>query len=419
MKSFLNKINSTFFAEALLVNIFILNLFISTISNYRLYSFPLKLISTFLTASLIFYDSRKINVNLKDIFINSRFGKLSLITGIFLLIPILSLFYSSNQGFGFEKVIYLVISTIPAIIFFYYLCDTLTALRIKIFKYSVIITGLATSVLVIIYHPFSYDVYSFAVTNWSHVIYGRYIGLVLLVTIFFLLYETDKIKIFLYGAAVVLFGFNSYYTGLRASLIFITFILIILTIHYIITKKYSLLNFSIMISSVIITVIIILVTFPLTMNPGERYQYILPGVSGEKFFYEEDAAITSRIDSYNICIERIEESPLLGLGFGGFRSFYKNDLPVILAYPHNIFLEFAVELGVPGILLIIGLLYLIFKYSYKISFEVFCFFIYFFGLSLISKDIPSNTTLWIGLCFFAIPGDGFKKLWNDAICRKV
>ena len=77
-------------------------------------------------------------------------------------------------------------------------------------------------------------------------------------------------------------------------------------------------------------------------------------------------------------------------------------------YPHNLFLEFAVELGIPGILLCTFLLYIIFSSAKKVSTEVFIFFIFALWLAMFSKDIPTQSLLWIGLAFVGVGREGFR-----------
>lgn len=69
-----------------------------------------------------------------------------------------------------------------------------------------------------------------------------------------------------------------------------------------------------------------------------------------------------RINLWSITIEIIKDNPLLGVGIGNFRNIYAEyteGKPMI--HSHNIFMQFTVELGIPGLLFIIYFIYLLCK----------------------------------------------------------
>lgn len=87
------------------------------------------------------------------------------------------------------------------------------------------------------------------------------------------------------------------------------------------------------------------------VTPNLRYRMLLPFM-GEK-------STVSRFSLWHTGIKAVQESPLLGLGLGGFGSNWNrlNTDPNLDTHnlPHNIFLDFWVETGLLGLLSFIGL----------------------------------------------------------------
>ena len=117
--------------------------------------------------------------------------------------------------------------------------------------------------------------------------------------------------------------------------------------------------------------------------------------------------------------EAFLESPLLGLGAGGYksalwnfghRSIFDFD-PRHRSYPHNIFLEFVTEQGIPGLLLFCYMMYHAFRILFdvrvrlpglsmqqeRIAIMVSAFFIYGLLVAQTAVDIPRQHFLWWSL----------------------
>ncbi len=132
---------------------FIANLFISEISNYKSYSFYLKGISTIFLLLVSFIDY-KFNKDEKNVLIQIDKKRLAKILLLFLLIPCLSLIYSSNSEFGLIKIVYLLISTLPSSIIFAYLLTTINKKRLDEFLISIISIGILFGLTSLIISPF-------------------------------------------------------------------------------------------------------------------------------------------------------------------------------------------------------------------------------------------------------------------------
>ena len=55
--------------------------------------------------------------------------------------------------------------------------------------------------------------------------------------------------------------------------------------------------------------------------------------------FEGDHAIHSRLDSWRLSRDIIQEHLIAGVGFGGFNGYNNIEWTKIIKYPHNIFLR--------------------------------------------------------------------------------
>jgi O-antigen ligase len=142
--------------------------------------------------------------------------------------------------------------------------------------------------------------------------------------------------------------------------------------------------------------------------------------------FRGDSPIHSRLDSWEVSWEMIKENPLFGSGLGGFRGYNNIEWTNEIKYPHNLFLEITAECGFIGLFILVGLLLIIFRNVYRFSFSdlqsssqisatpsfspltshlfTLTFFLFTLWLAMFSKDISSQSMLWIGLAFA-----GFKR----------
>ena len=392
--------SSKYLKEILLVNLFIANVFISSITTYTSSSFFIKTIAAIALWSIIITDIKISKFDFTEHIKTKYFKRLLIILSLFILILLISLSYSYNPSFGFQKLLSLTISTLPTILAFLYLLLTLNKERYYTFIFSIIIISILSVVLILIIEPFSYDGSTGkSLTTWSHVIYGRFISFVYIIILFYLLNLKSKkliptVSLFL---SVIILGV--YLSGLRAALIGIIVFTILILIIYLIQKKLNVINIAFLIASIVISFLTINILSTNDKILTERFNN-LQDFKELRFNY--DSPIHTRYNSFDVCIEIIKEKPLLGVGFGGFRDFGGNYFTNAMKYPHNIFLEFAVELGIPGVLLLLFLLYIIFSSARKVSIEVFIFFLFALWLAMFSKDIPSQSLLWIGLGFYGM-----------------
>ncbi|MBI4363481.1 MAG: O-antigen ligase family protein [Candidatus Doudnabacteria bacterium] len=93
-------------------------------------------------------------------------------------------------------------------------------------------------------------------------------------------------------------------------------------------------------------VLIIIITAIIFLQPGQRFSL-------------SDSSSQTRIELYQYAVSAVLANPLLGNGLHGFQAFG-------VLYPHNIFLNFWLELGLLGLLSFFGIISLSLK-QYKIA----------------------------------------------------
>jgi len=399
----INRFTENYLREFLIVNLFVASISISSITNYSLRSFIIKIAASGFLWFMIVIDIKKSKFDYKSFIKSKYFKRLLTILIVFSLLLLTTLSYSFNPIFGAKKLLGFIISTIPTIIAFSYLLKNNNETRYKIFIISITAAAVISVFVILILQPFSYhDMNIKNITSWSHVIYGRFIGAVYLIILFFYLNTKSKTLITYIPLAFAVIIIGVYLSGLRATILGVSILTPLTLLISFLQKKVNIKK----ITSLIV-VIVASLTVIITVVPGNE---ILTGrlenlQDFEDLRFNSDSPIHTRFHFYKVGIEILKEYPILGVGFGGFRN-YKNDVATqTRKYPHNLFLEFAVELGIPGILLCIFLLYLIFSSAKKISTEVFIFFLLALWLAMFSKDIPTQSLLWIGLAFYGFEKD--------------
>ncbi|MEZ4698176.1 MAG: O-antigen ligase family protein [Rhodothermales bacterium] len=108
-----------------------------------------------------------------------------------------------------------------------------------------------------------------------------------------------------------------------------------------------------------------------------------------------------RIRRFDTAWTNIVKSGGLGIGTGGFASLYGYEFR---EYPHNVFLEVVLELGVLGFAVLMGLVAVVLLMMYRrrkmarTSFYIqglFGLWLYSMFNAMVSGDIASNEALWV------------------------
>lgn len=384
--------------EILLLMSFVCCLMSGTISNYTTSSFLIKSAAFLVIIFLIALKERSLKERLLNRTSDFDFAKAIKIISLLIVLPALTLFYSANPQFGFLKILNLILSALfPALILFYLQIDW-NADRLKLLVMLVLLTALISAAVILIEKPFYYDqVYDLMTFHWSHVFFGRFLGLAFLASLIFTINQNQiRAKVLL--LIVTLFiAFGLIITGLRSAISGVVVSSLFLIAAGLIKRKISSQTIMLVTSVLFAGVILFFIAGAWQGNIRTRIDNL---VETFQLKDSEDEAIESRIEGYKVGVQMISDSPLIGRGFGGFKSFYKgNKIGYIINYPHNIFIEAFAEMGAAGLLLIIFLIIVILKKSFDISYQLFAVIIFSLWLAQFSKDIPSQTTLWVGLAF--------------------
>lgn len=404
--------------EFILANLFVLNISVAAISNYSFYIFLLKgIVSVLLVvAAITDYNSKKLEISNKHFLKGLK--QVSLITIIFLSYLAITLTYSSDVNYGFQKILNFLISVVPAILVSYYLLFTWSQKRLQILIYSLVIIAIVTVVYIIIDYPFDPgSIYKYRAGRWSHVIYGRTIGsiaVVLMLYVFWMIEKLEKLEVrsekkaelrkivfFILVTSISVYGL--YLSSLRSAMLGVVLFLVLGFLYIVYelvarsekreVRRYQLLG----IALVIIFTLTLIIVIPKPQIIDTRFDNL---TKIEDLNFGGDEPISSRIEALRISWELIKERPVFGVGFGGFRSY--NNFTEAVKYPHNIFLEMAVEGGVVGVFVLCLLLFVLSKYTYRYSRLAFIFLVFSFFLTLFSKELSNQGLLWIGIAFIAL-----------------
>ncbi|MFH0734349.1 MAG: O-antigen ligase family protein [bacterium] len=383
------------YKEYFIVNSFILCLFINTISNYLAYSYYIKSFSAVLCFGIIYLE--------RDKYINFRYfeeKKFILFLCSLIFLPLISLSYSNNRIFGFEKLVQLIIGLIPVILFAYHLLHSLTKDRIKAFFISISIIAIIVSFSILLFNPLLQDrSYAFKINRWSHVLIGRFLTGFCVIFGLILLFAKHKYYNIFTFLTIIILNYSIYFSAHRAStLAIILFYFLIITIQ-IFKKKYDKLNFTYFVGTLALTFIMIYL-FPVKNKPAEeRFTNLFSKYDSN---FGDDSPIYARFEAFRISREIIVQNPILGVGFGGFKHAYNNrDLSLNIKYPHNIFLEYITEFGIVGLIVFLLLIWELYKGMKRYSLELIVYFTIMLWLACFSKDIPSQGMFWIGFVFLS------------------
>jgi len=434
----MKKFNKQYYLDFILAVIFIFTLGVTSISNNTLLNLTLKLVSVIFFSVMtvlrlkFIYDIKVKNV--LQIFVTDLkipfFKKLTAVFAITFLILSATLFYSYNASYGIWKLLNLVLVMFP---FLFLVLINMNHNSAKLYEMFVKVTEIflvTGSLLVFLIEPFDYlgMEYKLSLERWSHVVFGRVSGFLFLFYLLHLLLLKEKVTI--YNLLIIAVSvYSIYLTGLRAAivgLIIIIPLILIATFYF----KREFIRIA-KLAAVLIVVVVLGLLFNNTNESSERLGKISSIVTtGET----DDGAVNARLDGWIVGWEMIVDSPILGRGIGGYNSDFKDyEIQKLIEYPHNLFIELVVELGLVGWVLSTFLIAIVLsmlwkylancridvpigkhrdfaKYAQKgrdinfgirshFSILISAYFLVIFSLwlGMFSKDISSQSLLWVSL----------------------
>lgn len=414
----MKKFNKQYYLDFILAVIFIFTLGVTSISNNTHLNLTLKLVSVIFFSVMtvlrlkFIYDIKVKNV--LQIFVTDLkipfFKKLTAVFAITFLILSATLFYSYNASYGIWKLLNLVLVMFP---FLFLVLINMNHNSAKLYEMFVKVTEIflvTGSLLVFLIEPFDYlgMEYKLSLERWSHVVFGRVSGFLFLFYLLHLLLLKEKVTI--YNLLIIaVSGYSIYLTGLRAAivgLIIIIPLMLIATFYF----KREFIRIA-KLAAVLVVVLILGLLFNNTNESSERMGKISNIVTtGET----DDGAVNARLDGWIVGWEMIVDSPFLGRGIGGYNSEFRDyEIQKLIEYPHNLFIELGVELGIVGwvlsTFLIAIVLSMLWKYlancridelkNEKLLVNLVLLFLVIFSLwlGMFSKDISSQSLLWVSL----------------------
>lgn len=336
---------------------------------------------------------KKIN---KKFITNSYQNKLLL----FLILLVLFLFISDSFEYGLNKMVYFSVqSLIPIMALGLFL--PLKKQEIKAIFFTIVIGSLIAIINLFAFSDINLN--RAVIIGTSSLVTARTISLGTILLLVFLLTGARKIpamNILICLIAIFIGIYSILLTGSRGSILALLFTLIsiiILQKNIILRIKGLTTFFFIAIASITILLVV----------PADMISY--GGIDRIINFTEtSDASDIKRFEKFKLAWDGIRKSKGLGIGTGGFDSLSTT----LWDYPHNIFLEVALEQGILGLVLLLSILITSLRRTMKVlklfhSNYYVCSLasLWLLGLAnaLVSGDIGKNI-LWITLgILWALP----------------
>lgn len=312
---------------------------------------------------------------------------------LLVILSIASLTFTSNFNYGLNKTLNLVLN-IPILLILKHFFDISNITKRDNIIFTISIIGIISFFLIILIDPFDQSkLYVFEFTRWSHVIFSRMMSLLFFIVLITFIYSSKKKKQIGLTLIMSLMLYQIYYANLRAATIGVIIFGISIIIYALIKSQLNFNKSMLLFASLGITVFFISIT-PTSEYFENRYSEPTKIFNGD---VPEDGGINARLIAYKKSIEIIKENPIIGVGVGGFNAYKNDEFLTWIKYPHNIFLEFQVELGLFGSLFFFFYLIKTFKILYAINIHILIVWLFTIWLALFAKDISSNLLVFLPL----------------------
>jgi O-antigen ligase len=340
-------------------------------------------------------------------------GRIELCFLLLTLVMTFSLRYSPSPVYGQEKLILFSFCVAPVVVFMPNIIRTMAQLRLVI-----CIIGMTVFLCLIIGMVFRQ--YTGFVGRWGvhgPIAGGQLSGLLFMLS--FILYGHAK-NIFP-KILMILLGIFSLYlsllTGTRSVVLAISFSVVFCFwfqhpgfLRYMSSRPLKI--------YLGLCFIVLAVLFTSTVLKKVLSEQVFSRYSSFESFLaiDESGYPRSRALSFSTAVNCFVEHPFIGVGVGGYKEYYKHFGSVSKlyhsrspVYPHNVFLEFASEQGLAGLLIFSYIIFLSCKMILAIRrFYLFycrdvvivliaCLFVYGFCVAQTSLDLPRMIYLWWGL----------------------
>jgi len=364
----------------------------TNISNNTISIFLMKIILLVLFFFIIYLTKKNEQVTIKNFSFIIYYFILIFLSGATLL-------YSTNLHYGVSKFVNLIIN-VPILFSFKFFYDSFNKTKSDIIIYSAIIVSHILFFIFLFFNPFDQiTAYKFSLLRWSHVTFSRVFSFIFLYLLFVFMYSKNKKLSYLLSIALSLIFYELYFASLRAAIIGLIIFLVIFCFYYIKYKILSKEKIILLLTSFLISFLLI-ITFSNNKVVENRYQEIANLTHNE---IKTNSGINARLIAYKKSVEIIKKNWLLGIGLGAFKGYNNDEFLDWIRYPHNIFLEFQIELGLMGTIFFLFYLIKTFNVLKEIDFFVLLTWLYALWLAMFAKDISSNLIVFIPLIFYGNP----------------
>ncbi|MFG6114174.1 O-antigen ligase family protein [Halobacillus sp. MO56] len=370
-----------------------------TFTTFSLTSFPLFVLNMnglaasfqllFLFLAFVYFLFKKNKAG----FIKYLLNKYNLFLYFFIILLTFYLFFSGTQSYGIYKITFFILKSIGPIIAY-----TMFA-PLKKYDIKVIITTVIIGSILTVMNIYSYaDITSSlrVTVSANPITVARTIGLGCILLSVLLL--TEKLRLpmkILYLLLIPIFMHTMLLTGSRGPIIAV--LISVIGVILLLGGFWQRLKYSTkLISSTVIIFLFMLVT-NFNIQEINGYQRVMSNIMA----IGENTSDQGRIERMQIALNGILESDYFGVGTGGFADLYSTSAR---AYPHNIFLEVFVELGIIGLILLLALMTITIFRVKKLSLNVDISIIakafggaWFFSfiIAMVSGDISTNQYFWV------------------------
>jgi O-antigen ligase len=355
--------------------------------------------------ALIFLNSERRKIILSVLFGKGRWKKNIAAGMVLIILPLVSLFYSTNSTFGSRKWLGLAFDVLPLSFTFASLIILFGRQLFTRAAFLILAAAIVLSGLLFFHKPISFD-NTVNFYYWSYVGLGRILGFSMMTALAALLYARRQSLPF-FTIALLIIETGVLLCGLRAAFIGTVVMSLLMLLYSARDKKVERSN---LILGAAVILFIIPAGFVLKdLYPSPINRYI--NLSREKVDqYGPDSTISGRRTAILLSSKMIAEKPVFGRGLGGFNMYYEGIHAQKLQYPHNIFLEITVELGIAGLFFFIILLIIMMKKAYILHPMALALLLYALWLALFAGNLPDQKVFWLGLGIAAIPTQYLRRL---------
>lgn len=318
-----------------------------------------------------------------------------------LLVIVASLFFAGTNLYAYDKVIKFATITAWSFAGVFFLTNYNNPIKsLKRYLYTFLGVGIAMTLDIFIVGDID-DSGFFTALGSSYILLGRMVGMVALIVLSYLILKKhSKNKNLVLMSLSVIFVYVLLLSGGRMPVISFLVCLFLLMILGIKITSFSLADIKFKKKTLYLSMLIVVSTPIALFYIGKSDLTFVNRFTS--LFSNSGTAEISRMTHYERAWNMFLDTGLLGSGIGNYRS----QLVAEISYPHNVFLEFAAELGIIGVFLFLALVFIALKRYFNnfdrgnfYSVIILLLFVFNFMAANVAGDINDNRIMFftIGL----------------------